>query len=84
MCVYLCVGRENCDGYCMNGGTCVAGGTCVCSEGWTGDRCADRKEGEQLVGREAGIEAGVHGTEAGVGYHIWREWGGVGGRGYRR
>ena len=84
MCVYPCVGRENCDGYCMNGGTCVAGGTCVCSEGWTGDRCADRKEGEQLVGREAEIEAEVHGTEDGVGCHIWREWGRVGGRGYRR
>lgn len=59
MCVYLPVGRENCDGYCENGGTCVAGGTCVCSEGWTGDHCTDCKEGNESGGREAEIEAGV-------------------------
>ena len=43
--MYVCAGRENCEGLCQNGGTCVAGGTCVCRDGWTGDNCTSRKEG---------------------------------------
>ena len=66
--MFVCAGRENCKGLCQNGGTCVAGGTCVCRDGWTGDNCTLRKEGERgAEGREGWRKGGKEGVREGEG-----------------